>query len=177
MHLIQLQFFIIFKDSRKNEWLCTLTGLYKKNKDAQVFRRYDLSKIDGSDAGSNQITKAYESKKHGLWLTTDNGLFLYNYNNDKIERHGFDKSQGDILVTQDINSFYEDKDGTAWVGTWQGGLSKYNVETKKIFTYTRNDGLPSMSIQSILADEKNNSLWLSTFEGLSRFNIKTTAIQ
>lgn len=58
-------------------------------------------------------------------------MFLYNYSNDKIERHAFDKSQGDILVTQDINSFYEDKDGIAWVGTWQGGLSKYNVETKK----------------------------------------------
>src|SRR5207253_9800583 len=36
-----------------------------------------------------------------------------------------------------------------------------------------NDGLPSMSVQSILADEKNNSLWLSTFEGLSRFNLTT----
>jgi len=100
-------------------------------------------------------------------------LFLYNYTNDKIERHAFDKRQGDIFVTQDINSFYEDEDGTAWVGTWQGGLSKYNLETKKIFTYTRDDGLPSMSIQSILPDEKNNSLWLSTFEGLSRFNTKT----
>jgi len=161
------------KDSRKNEWLCTLTGLYKKNKDEQVFKKYDLSKIDGSDATSNQITKAYESKRHGLWLTTDNGLFLYNYSNDKIERHAFDKNQGDILVTQDINSFYEDKEGTAWVGTWQGGLSKYNVETKKVFTYTRDDGLPSMSIQSILPDEKNSSLWLSTFEGLSRLNTKT----
>ena len=30
-----------------------------------------------------------------------------------------------------------------------------------------------MSIQSILPDEKNNSLWLSTFEGLSRFNLST----
>ena len=161
------------KDSRKNEWLCTLTGLFKKSKDATIFKRYDLSKIDGSDVSSNQITKAYESKKHGLWLTTDNGLFLYNYDNDKIERHAFDKSQGEILVTQDVNSFYEDSDGTAWVGTWQGGFSRYDVETKKIFTYTRDDGLPSMSIQSILPDEKNNSLWLSTFEGLSRFNMKT----
>ena len=125
------------KDSRENEWLCTLTGLYKKNKDAPVFKRYDLSKIAGSDASSNQITRAYESKKHGLWLTTDNGLFLYNYNDDKIERHAFDEKQGDILATQDVNSFYEDNDGVAWVGTWQGGLSRYNVETKKIFTYTR----------------------------------------
>jgi ligand-binding sensor domain-containing protein len=30
-----------------------------------------------------------------------------------------------------------------------------------------------MSIQSILADQKNNSLWLSTFDGLSRFDLKT----
>jgi signal transduction histidine kinase/ligand-binding sensor domain-containing protein len=162
-----------FKDSRQNEWLCTLTGLFKKSSEAREFTRYDLSKIDGSDEGSNQVTRAYESKKHGLWLTTDNGLFLYNYNTDKIERHGFDKTKGDVFVTQDINSFYEDENGIAWVGSWRGGLSKYNVETKKIFSYTLNDGLPSMSIQSILPDEKNNSLWLSTFEGLSRFNLNT----
>jgi signal transduction histidine kinase len=106
-------------------------------------------------------------------LLTNNGLFLYNYVTDKIERHGFDKTRGDIFVTQDINSFYEGPDGIAWVGTWQGGFNRYNVETKKIKTYTRDDGLPSMSIQSILADEKNHSLWLSTFDGLSRFNLET----
>ncbi len=108
-----------------------------------------------------------------MWLTTNNGLFLYDYATDKIVRLGFDKKEGDVFVTQDINSFYEDKDGIAWVGTWQGGFSRYDVETKKIKTFTRDDGLPSMSIQSILADEKNNSLWLSTFDGLSRFNLNT----
>ncbi len=161
------------KDSRGNEWLCTFKGLYKKTKAAQPFKIYDLSLLKGSDLSSNQITLVYESKKHGLWILTNNGLFLYNYNTDKIERHGYDKSVGDLFVTQDINSFYEEPGGIAWVGTWQGGLSRYNVETKKIKTYTLNDGLPSMGIQSILADEKNNSLWLSTFDGLSRFNLKT----
>jgi signal transduction histidine kinase/ligand-binding sensor domain-containing protein len=161
------------KDSRENEWLCTTTGLYKKDKGSQQFRKYDLSQVKGSNASSNEITRAFESKKHGLWLISNNGLFLYDYVTDKIVRHGADKNEGDIFVTQDINSFYEDKDGIAWVGTWQGGFSRYNMETKKIKTFTRNDGLPSMSVQSILADEKNNSLWLSTFEGLSRFNLTT----
>ncbi|HKB45348.1 MAG TPA: two-component regulator propeller domain-containing protein, partial [Chitinophagaceae bacterium] len=162
-----------FKDSRENEWLCTFTGLYKKEKGAQSYKYYALNKLPGSDASSNEITRAFESRKHGLWLITNNGLFLYDYATDKIVRHGFDKNEGNIFVTQDINSFYEDPKGIAWVGTWQGGLSRYNVETKKIKSYTRNDGLPSMSIQSILADEKNNSLWLSTFDGLSRFNLAT----
>jgi len=162
-----------FRDGRENEWLCTNTGLYKKEKGTPSYRHYELNTLPGSDASSNEITRAFESKKHGLWLLTNNGLFLYNYDTDKIERHGFDKNKGDIFVTQDINSFYEDRNGTAWVGTWQGGFSKYNVETRHIKSYTRDDGLPSMSIQSILADDKNNSLWLATFEGLSRFNLET----
>ncbi len=161
-----------YKDSKGNLWLCTFIGLYKKDKGTEIFKRYDLSSVNGN-ASSNEITRAFESKKHGLWLTTNNGLFLYNYTTDKIERHGFDKKTGDIFITQDINSFYEDSTGMAWVGTWQGGLSMYNIATKKIKTYTRNDGLPSMSIQAILADKKNNTLWLSTFDGLSRFDLKT----
>jgi signal transduction histidine kinase/ligand-binding sensor domain-containing protein len=162
-----------FKDSRQNEWLCTINGLYEKKPGSQQFERYDLSKVEGSDAGSNQVTGAYESKKHGLWLTTNNGLFLYDYSTGKIQRHGYDKKWGDVFATQDVNSFYEDPNGAAWVGTWQGGLSRYDLRTKKIKTYTSDNGLPSMSVQSILADQKNNSLWLSTFDGLSRFDLKT----
>ncbi len=160
-------------DSKGNLWLCTRNGLFKRNRGIDKFTKYDLSLVKGSNESSNQITKAFESKKHGLWLLTNNGLFLYDYKTDKIVRYGFDKKSGDIFITQDINSFYEDTAGIAWVGTWQGGLSRYNVETGKIKTYTRNDGLPSMSVQGILPDEENYSLWLSTFEGLSRFNLKT----
>ncbi len=160
-------------DSLQNFWLCTNNGLFKRSRGTDRFTRYDLSLIKGSNASSNEISKAFESKKHGLWLLTNNGLFLYDYKTGKIVRHGLDEKAGDIFITQDINSFYEDSEGIAWVGTWQGGLSRYNVETRKIKTYTRNDGLPSMSVQGILPDEANNSLWLSTFEGLSRFNVKT----
>ncbi|MBS1607473.1 MAG: hypothetical protein JSS70_01555, partial [Bacteroidetes bacterium] len=145
---------------------------YRRDKPADAFKKIDLSQIKGSDVSSNQVTRAIEGK-YGLWLLTNNGLFLYNYTSDKIERHGFDKSVGDIFISQDINSLYEDPQGIVWVGTWAGGLSRYNVEAKKIKTYTRNDGLPSMSIQGIVPDEKNNSLWLSTFEGISRMNLKT----
>lgn len=158
------------KDSFGNLWLCAFEGVFKKSKSSDTFTRYDLTSLQN---GRFEVTSAFESKRHGLWLLTVNGLYLYNYKTDKIERHGFDKSKGDVFGTQDINSFYEDKNGTVWVGTWQGGLSRYNVETRKIKTYTRNDGLPSMSIQGILEDEESNVLWLSTFDGMSLFNKET----
>jgi len=160
------------EDKKGNFWLGTTSGLYRKANGSSGFIKYDLSLNEGANASSNEITGAFESAKHGLWLLTNNGLFLYHYETDKIERHGFDHTKGDVLVTQDVNSFYEDSAGLAWVGTWQGGLSRYHVESKEILTYTLDDGLPSMSIQSILADEKKGALWLSTFEGLSRFDLK-----
>jgi hypothetical protein len=89
----------------------------------------------------------------------------------KVNRLGYDKEKGNVLISHDINSFYEDSTGLVWVGTWQGGLSRINVQTGKIKTYKISDGLPSLSIQGILPDEKNNALWLSTFEGISRFSI------
>ena len=162
-----------YPDNRGNLWLCSNSGLFRKSKGEMSFRKYDLSKIPGCNASSNEISDAFESKTHGLWLVTNFGLFLYDYTKDKIERHGYNINAGDVFASQDINSFYEDNSGIAWVGGWQGGLSRYNVETGKIKTYTRNDGLPSMSVQAILPDDENNVLWLSTFDGLSRFNYKT----
>ncbi len=162
-----------YTDKKQNQWLCTNAGLYRKRVDRAAFEKYDLSKVDGANASSNEVTRVFESDKQGLWLLTNNGLFLYDYKSDKIDRHGYDKKSGDVFITQDINSFYEDNTGIAWVGTWQGGLSKYTVADKKIEYYTRNDGLPSMSVQGILGDEKNQALWLSTFDGLCRFDMKT----
>ena len=159
-----------FKDSKERHWLCTYTGLYKQNNGSELFEKYDLSQ-SGGNASNIVVTRAHEGSKHGVWFITGNGLYLYDYSNDKLSRHGYDSKAGDIFNSQDINSVYETNDGTVWVGTWGGGLSKYNVETGKITTYTRENGLPSMSIQGILADEANKVLWLSTFEGLSRFDI------
>jgi signal transduction histidine kinase/ligand-binding sensor domain-containing protein len=162
-----------YTDKKQNDWLCTNSGLYRKSKNQKSYSKYDISKLEGANAGSNEITRVFESDKHGLWLLTNNGLFLFDYATEKIIRHGYDKTKGDIFITQDINSFYEDASGTAWIGTWQGGLSRYSIADRKIKYYTRNDGLPSMSIQGILSDEDSKTLWLSTFEGLCRFNIET----
>ncbi|MNX39500.1 Sensor protein FixL [compost metagenome] len=162
----------LFNDSRGNVWFCTSNGAFLKTKNKETLRHFDLMKISGSNTTSNEVVNMYESPKHGVWFLTNNGLFLYNYGADKVERYGFDKKKGDILRSQDINSLYEDKDGIVWVGAWGGGLNRYNIETKKIKTYTTGDGLPSMSVQGILPDEKNEALWLSTFEGISRFSVK-----
>lgn len=160
-------------DSRGIEWLATYSGLFQRKRSDTSFHKIDIGAMTGNNASSNEITRLVESKKHGLWILSNNGLFLYSYSTGKFSRHGADNGKGNSFITQDVNSLYEDAEGTVWVGTWQGGLSRYSVETGSIKTYTRENGLPSMSIQGILPDEPRGTLWLSTFEGLSRMDIRS----
>ncbi|NDP27620.1 MAG: hypothetical protein GZ087_09375 [Flavobacterium sp.] len=170
--LAKLYILNLKKDSRGNQWYCTTKGTFLKIKNKKTVQQIDLKKLQGSNNTIGLVQNIYESSKFGLWLLADNGLFLYNYATSKVERYGFDPQKGDVLKSQDINSLYQDKEGVLWVGTWNGGLNKYNIKTGKIKCYTMKDGLPSMGIQGILPDEKNKALWLSTFEGISRFSLE-----
>ncbi len=160
-------------DSHNTLWYCTVDGLFADDKTNNTFRHFDLKSFGDTVAAANEVTHVYEGPKNGLWVLTNLGLFLYDYESGQINRYAYDPAKGDVLSTQDVNSIYEDGDGIVWVGTWQGGLCRYNPETGKIKTYSINDGLPSTCIQGILADEKNNVLWLSTFAGISRFDPNT----
>ncbi len=162
----------VIMDSRGNVWYCSYIGLFKQSAKTGEIKRFNLMKLPFAGTNSNSVTNLYESPVHGLWIITDDGLFLYDYKSEQISRHGYDPDQGMVFPVQDINSLYESPEGICWVGTWQGGLCRYNVETGEVKTYTTNDGLPSMSIQGILGDEKNQALWLSTFAGISRFNLE-----
>jgi len=162
-----------FNDSRGNQWAFTSGGIYTRRSKNQPYSKFQMGLSPEDENRLHSIVRVYESEKHGLWLPTDDRLFLYNYTSGKISSIGHNKELGDIFGSQDINSFYEDKSGIVWVGSWQGGLNRFDVKNGKIKTYTINDGLPSMSIQSIMADEESENLWLSTFEGISRFHIPT----
>jgi len=161
----------IYTDSRGNLWYCSYDGLFMQPQGKTAKKYFNLAQLPGSGNNSNIVTNVYESPLHGLWIITDLGLFLYDYQTGVISRHGYDPAKGDVFRSQDINSFYEEANGIAWVGTWQGGLSRYDMVSGDIKTFTTNDGLPSSSIQGILGDEKNQALWLSTFNGISRFSL------
>lgn len=59
-----------------------------------------------------------------------------------------------------------DKDGIVWVGTWGGGLARFDGKTFK--NYTVKDGLPSNHIFMLHEDHKGE-LWIGTSHGMARF--------
>lgn len=161
------------KDRFGTEWIATAFGLFEKRNGHSQFIHHDLSRMEDGRSNSNEVMHLVESDLHGLWILTNSGLFNADPKTGKLTRHGYDQNAGDVFISQDINSIFDDGKGTVWIGTWQGGLSRYIPETGEIKNYTRSDGLPSMGIQYIIHDPKQNHLWLSTFEGISRLHIPT----
>ncbi|MBK7105127.1 MAG: GHKL domain-containing protein [Ignavibacteriae bacterium] len=153
-------------------WFGTATGLNIYNELNETTTNINFEVLGIGDATSNSVTVLTKGKDGNIWIGTNNGLFKYDVNTKLYSRIGFSKDASNSLTTQDVNSLYIDKDNTVWIGTWLGGLNKYNQKTGYIESFTQKDGLPSHSVQGILADEKNGYLWLSTFDGISRFDLK-----
>jgi signal transduction histidine kinase/ligand-binding sensor domain-containing protein len=71
-----------------------------------------------------------------------------------------------------IKSIEVDRHGFVWVGTWGGGLFRYNLQTKKYrhFRYGPSYELPSESVISLAAD--GDVMWIGTFNGgLVRYDV------
>lgn len=70
-----------------------------------------------------------------------------------------------------IRSIHEDALHNFWIGTQEGGLLLFDRNTGKYEQFTTNEGLPNNTVLRMLED-KNGNLWLSTYNGLSRFDVK-----
>ena len=158
--------------NNKTIWIGTASGIYIYDELNGTVTNVDLIKLGIGSVASNQIDILLNDLKENIWIGTANGLFKYDAVTNVYSRVGFSKDPSKSLTSQDINSLYFDKDNNLWIGTWLGGLNKYDQKTGIIESYTQKDGLRSHSVQGILGDEENDVLWMSTFDGISRFDLK-----
>jgi ligand-binding sensor domain-containing protein len=164
--------FTAIEVDKKTIWFGTVTGLYIYDEINGATTHIDFRTLGIGDNTSNSVTILLEDKNKNIWIGTNNGLFKYDAETKLYSRIGFSKDHSKSLTAQDINSLYVDNDNNLWIGTWLGGLNTYNQKSGKFESYTQKDGLPSHSVQGILGDEENGYLWLSTFNGISRFDLK-----
>lgn len=75
-----------------------------------------------------------------------------------------------------VRSIHEDKKHNFWIGTEGGGLLLFNRKNGTYERITTQDGLPGNTILKILEDTQGN-LWLSTYNGLCRFNFASKSFR
>jgi ligand-binding sensor domain-containing protein len=126
------------------------------------FRHLDVE--DGL-SHSNVYSIAQDSTGF-MWFAAEQGLNRYDGYGFEVIAH--DPADPASLAEEDVNTVLVDHAGTLWVGTWGGGLNRYEPATESFVRYpcdpARPGALHDCRVQRLLEDRDGN-LWVGTFAG------------
>ena len=141
---------------------------------------YDKQTKQFSPFSHKNIKDLYDSS----WCSFDNGhgslyighaqggLSIIDLKSKTCKNYRNDPHNPKSLPGNSVYCIYIDHSGNIWIGMFGGGLALYDEEKGIISTVTQESGLAENDVCAIVPDEKHN-LWISTSNGISRYNIKT----
>ncbi|MCG8697356.1 MAG: response regulator [Bacteroidales bacterium] len=152
----------IFIDSKNRKWIGTISGLYLSDPKSDHFKFFKPNVFN-----NKFIYDIVEDKNGNIYLCTRfSGLYKIT-DTDKVVRYHTENSPA--FSSNKIIFAHWDHHNNLWLGTLEGGIIKYQVESGEFTNYTTMHGLPDNNVYSIVEDD-NNYLWLSTNKGISRFD-------
>ncbi len=154
------------EDRAGNLWVTTWgDGLSLLDRRTDTFTHLRNRPGDPNSLGNNYLLYAYEapSQPGVLWLGSEEGIIRFEPGTESFTNYLVDTLRRAMMM-------HEDRHGRFWVATASNGLHRFNRETGVIErTYTVDDGLAHNQVWSVYEDEQG-FLWLSTSDGLSRFD-------
>ncbi len=161
-----LDILAIAEDHEGRLWIGSLdAGLSWLDRDSGQLVRFNGGQIDWG------VRVLHAGRDGTLWIGSTRGLTRLRQ--DKTLTHYRHNSEDPDSISHDhISSIYQDSRGLLWVGTFGGGLNRFDINTERFHRYSESDGLASSTVYGILEDDQNN-LWVSTTQGLSRLNPET----
>lgn len=131
-----------------------------------------------------KIVDICEDKTGDLWVATySNGVYRVRLNKKtrlpyRFKPFNYKPQRKNTISSNQVFSVTEGTDGNIWIGLFGGGVNRIIPPRKnqklKIDHFTIKDGLPDDAVYGIVEDD-NGYLWISTNNGISKFDPKTKA--
>ena len=106
-----------------------------------------------------------------LWVSTTAGADRIAPDTGAITHYPLNSQNQSGSSSIIVSSIHEDRSGAIWIATYGDGLYRLNPDGSVARRYSQRDGLPSDAVFAILEDSQGR-FWLSTNNGLSRFDPK-----
>ncbi len=148
------------------------SGLYRVPKEQLIGRngkpntQIDIQLVTDRKVGKiNRLFPAGDK----LWLLTNGGIKVFE--NDRIADFqdvytGIDLPQ----ALQNTKSAYQQENGIIWLANDNNGIISLDLQKMEVNQFDERHGLANGNVYGILEDE-NNDLWVSTNNGLSKFDL------
>ncbi|OFY55292.1 MAG: hypothetical protein A2X22_02775 [Bacteroidetes bacterium GWF2_49_14] len=142
----------ICSDKHKNIWVVTSRGLDKYLPQTNSFSHYP--QVNGKE----MLLWIDCDSRGNLWMGSSDEIIVFNPDDSSI-----------IRFHESTQSMLEDSGKRIWIATSDKGIALYQQETGPLKYYNESHGLSNNHALCILEDGENQ-LWVSTTNGLSRFN-------
>lgn len=175
---------VLLSDQSGVLWIGTIGGgLNRFEEKSGRFIRYRYQPADPNSLSDDRVYTIYEDRQGTVWVGTFGGglnrVFVptsadgvKNYDGLYFISYQHQATDSASLSDNRVMAICESQDGALWVGTFGGGLNQFDRRTGKFTRFGRDHGLPSEVVYGILEDARGN-LWISSNNGLSRFNPRT----
>jgi signal transduction histidine kinase/ligand-binding sensor domain-containing protein len=166
----------IHEDQEGVLWIGTNGGgLDRLDRESGQFVHYQHDPDDPHSLSSNAVLSILSDREGRLWIGTNGGGL------DRLDRESVadpsgaqfvhyqhDPNNPDSLSDDQVWAVCEDRGGTLWIGTFGGGLDRFDREMERFIHY-RNDpddpqSLSNDQIWSLYGDQVG-ALWIGTFGG------------
>jgi ligand-binding sensor domain-containing protein/signal transduction histidine kinase len=166
--------YTIYKDQQDVLWIGTrLSGLIAFNLNNHEYTNYINDPNKPWSISNDAVRTIFENRAGNLWIGTEAGLNQYNRITNKF--HRYYTNPADPGETN-VYAIHEDPEGLLWIGTWGGGLSRFDPQTKTFTTYMHNPDDPTSISDNIIwcmAQDSFGRMWLGTDKGgLNRYDKK-----
>ena len=145
----------IAEDHAGHLWFGTSSGISRY--DGTSFINYGEREGLPGDVGYSNASLV--DRDGTLWVGTTDGLFQFD--GQRFRRVPWDRDE-------EVSTIFQDLEGVFWIGTWGGGITRYDGRT--FTTYTTADGLADNRVMSSHQDQSGR-LWLGTNGGLSKIDL------
>jgi ligand-binding sensor domain-containing protein/signal transduction histidine kinase len=151
-------------------WIGTSHGLFKYLRASRIFKPVKLEEPDRNEPAEINIEAVRVDRFRSVWVgTEDRGIFRLDQppgEPPRIQHYSNHLDEPTSLSDNRINVLFEDRSGIFWVGTFGGGLNRFDRERDSFTRFTTHDGLPDNVIEGILEDSAGR-LWVSSRSSLT----------
>jgi signal transduction histidine kinase/ligand-binding sensor domain-containing protein/DNA-binding response OmpR family regulator len=148
----------VAEDKRGNIWVGTVSGLCKLLPDGSGF-------VNGPPITDSEIHCIASDDDNLLWIGTSNGLTVYNGQTDTFRSYKTEMGNMLSLTSNWIRCAYIDRQGIYWLGTYRGGINKYDKNIN-LFNLVLNNVFQKNNtgnrIVSAMVENKNGKVLMGT---------------